>query len=339
MDRKKFITDTLRYSTLTFIGVGIAKDLFASKGLNTLTNTSEQNRLMPFDEQTIVSSTYKLNGKDVKVYAIQTGLISVKTNFMTKKGSGIISKLNIFLGHQHTDYLPIWVWLIDHPEGVIIIDTGDIEEADHKSFYKNESIGDKFNLMAMANKRKISKEDELNNQLLKINIKPEQVSKVVLTHLHGDHTDGIKFFPNNEIIVNELEHKHPYGNLPTTYPNWFKPTLINYEKNRVQYFDIAYPITKSEDLLLVPTPGHTHYHSSVLFKTDNEHILFAGDTSYNQGQLQNNKFAGANVDYKKSQDTYTIIKQYASKYPTIYLPSHDINSGNRLLKKEIIVTD
>ncbi len=65
-------------------------------------------------------------------------------------------------------------------------------------------------------KRKIAKEDELNNQLAKINIKPEHVSKIILTHLHADQTDGLKFFPTTEIIVNELEHKHPYANLPTT---------------------------------------------------------------------------------------------------------------------------
>ncbi len=175
----------------------------------------------------------------------------------------------------------------------------------------------------------------LYKSLNEFNIKPEQVSKIVLTHLHPDHTDGLKFFPANEIIVYELEHKHPYENLPTTYPNWFKPTLINFSKNRVDSFKNAYAITKSEDLWLVPTPGHTHHHCSVLFKTDNEHILFAGDASYKHHQLLNNTFAGSNIDYRESQETYTVIKQYASKFPTIYLPSHDENSGKRLLEKEI----
>lgn len=78
-------------------------------------------------------------------------------------------------------------------EGTFIIDTGDIEEADHKDFYKHESLGSKFNLLAMANKRKITKEDEINNQLAKLNIRPEQVTKVILTHL-WNHTDGLKFF-------------------------------------------------------------------------------------------------------------------------------------------------
>ncbi len=336
MNRRKFITNTIKYSSLTFIGIGMANNLSAKGNSKGLIYTRNKKIIMPHDHPTIITSTYQSNGKDIKVHAIQTGIISVKQNFLNKKGSGIIAKANILLGHKHADFIPIWAWVIEHTEGIILIDTGDIEEADHKDFYKNETIGSKFNLLAMALKRKITKDDELNNQLAKINIKPEQVSKVILTHLHGDHTDGLKFFPLNEIFVNELEYKHPYGNLPTTYPQWFKPTLYNFSKDRIDYFDNAYAITKTEDLLLLPTPGHTHHHCSVLFKTDKEHILIAGDTSYNQQQLLDNKFAGANIDFKKSQDTYNTIKKYASKYPTIYLPSHDDNSGNRLFNKETI---
>ncbi len=292
---------------------------------------------MVITPKAIITSAYQLNGKDVKIHAITTGLISVKNNFLKRKGKGVFSKVNILLDNQHAPFMPIWVWVIEHPEGIIVIDTGDIEEAAYKEFHKHESMEAKFLLWAMDLKRKIAKEDELNNQLAEINIKPEHVSKIILTHLHADHTDGLKFFPTTEIIVNELEYKHPYANLPTTYPKWFKPTLINYSKDRVEYFENAYPITKSEDLWLVPTPGHTHHHSSVLFKTDNEHILFAGDTSYLQQQLLDNTFAGSNIDYKKTRETYNVIKQYASKYPTIYLPSHDKKSGERLFKMETVI--
>jgi N-acyl homoserine lactone hydrolase len=86
--------------------------------------------------------------------------------------------------------MPILVWVIEHPEGIIVIDTGDIEASSHRSFYSHESMGTKFNLKAMSNKRNISKRDELDGQLARLGIRPDQVSKVVLTHLHGDHTDG-----------------------------------------------------------------------------------------------------------------------------------------------------
>jgi N-acyl homoserine lactone hydrolase len=284
----------------------------------------------------IQTAVFYSKGKEVKVHAIQTGLISVKENFLNQKGQGALSKLNIVFGNTYADFMPIWVWVIEHPEGVIVIDTGDTEESCHKDFYKNESLGTKLSLKFTSNKRNISKQDELDSQLIRLGIRPEQVSKVVLTHLHGDHTDGLKFFPGNEIIVNEAEYRKPYSNLPTTYPKWFSPTLVSFSKDRIDFFDVAYPVTKSEDVLLIPTPGHTYHHCSVLLKTDNEHILFAGDTSYKYQQLLDNKFGGANIDFVQSQKTYDNILRYAEKYPIIYLPSHDENSANKLTSKECL---
>jgi len=275
-------------------------------------------------------------GREIKVHAIQTGLISVKENFLNQKGKGFLSKLNIVFGKDYAGFMPIWVWVIEHPEGIIVIDTGDIEESAHPDFYKNESLGTKLSLRAMSNKRMIGKQDGLDAQLMRLGIRPEQVSRVVLTHLHGDHTDGIKFFPATEIIVHESEYRKPYGNLPTTYPSWFNPTLANFSKDRVDIFDSAYALTNSEDLLLVPTPGHTHHHCSVLFRTDEEHILFAGDTSYKHQQLLDNVFGGSNVDFVQSQETYNHILGYSKRYPLIYLPSHDENSASRLADKEYI---
>ena len=123
------------------------------------------------------------------------------------------------MGRAYADFMPIWAWVIEHPEGIIAIDTGDINEACDVGFYKNETMGTRLSLKAMSNKRNINKDDELDSQLNRLGIKPEQVSKVVLTHLHGDHTNGLKSFPANEIIVNEAEYRKPYGNLPTTYRN------------------------------------------------------------------------------------------------------------------------
>ena len=74
------------------------------------------------------------------------------------------------------------------------------------------------------------------NSFIRLGIRPEQVSKVVLTHLHGDHTDGLKFFPHNEIIVNENEYRKPYGNLPTTYPRWFNPDVGEFFKRQDRVF-------------------------------------------------------------------------------------------------------
>lgn len=126
---------------------------------------------------------------------------------------------------------------------------------------------------------------ELNHQFASINLRIDDVKFVVLTHLHLDHTDGLKFFPKQEIIVGELDYKRANSNMPSTYPKWVKPNKVKYQNNKIEIFNQAYPITRSEDVLYIPTPGHTIGHSSILFKTDHFEIIFSGDTSYSQEQV------------------------------------------------------
>ena len=111
----------------------------------------------------IQTSVFLINSREVKVHAIQTGLISVKENFLNRKGGGFLSKLNIIFGKAYAGFMPIWAWVIEHPEGIIVVDTGDIEASRHKEFYKGETTRTRLTLSAMANKRDIHKHDELDS--------------------------------------------------------------------------------------------------------------------------------------------------------------------------------
>ena len=86
----------------------------------------------------------------------------------------------------------------------------------------------------------------------------------------------------------------------------------------------------------MPTSGHNYGHSSIIFKTDQFDIIFAGDTSYNQEQLMQNELAGVNADFTKSKETYKNLELYGRKYKTIYLPTHDANSATRLMNKSFL---
>jgi N-acyl homoserine lactone hydrolase len=284
-----------------------------------------------------VTTEVQLKGKAVKVHALCTGTVAVKRNFRKKKGPGELAKINILLDRQYTEYMPIWVWVIEHPEGLMVIDTGESSEIGNLDRYlANESRFMRYFFKHGA-KFAVRPLDELNYQFEKVNLKLEDVKLVVLTHMHLDHTDGLKFFPKQEIIVGEREYKHPNGNMPSTYPSWFNPNKVNYKQNRVDVFNEAFPISSAEDLLYIPTPGHTPGHSSVIFKTDGFDVIFAGDTSYNQEQVLNGELAGVNADYKKSGETYKNLMDYASNHNTIYLPSHDDNSGIRLNGRKFLL--
>ena len=90
-------------------------------------------------------------------------------------------------------------------------------------------------------KFRVDVSDELDRQLGSIHLKAKDVKMVVLTHLHLDHTDGLKFFPKAEILVGEYEYAHPNGNMPTTYPDWFKPNPVAYKRTVLKYSEMHFP--------------------------------------------------------------------------------------------------
>jgi len=281
------------------------------------------------------TTTVKSNGYDVKIHAIQTGTVAVKRSHLSGRTAHFLTPIKISLDKHFTEFMPIWTWVIEHPEGTIVIDTGENAEVMNPDYF--EPAG---KLIAKYSKRNlkfnVSKENEIGFQLGQLGIKNDSIKNVILTHLHLDHTDGIKDFPNVEIILNENEFKEPSGHFPELVPDWFKPKTVNYKSDFIEVFNQAYPITKAEDVLLIPTNGHTKHHASVLYKTDDFDILFAGDVSYNQQQMIDDDLPGINVNYKASRKTYKNIKAYAQQNNLIFLPTHDVDSAYRLQERQFI---
>lgn len=219
--------------------------------------------------------------------------------------------------------------VIEHPEGIFLIDTGEIASVNDPGYFRSSGFFTSWFDRSQF-KFKVEKEEEVDRQLAALGISVESVKKVVLTHLHFDHTDGLHFFPHAEVIVNKGEWEKPFGDLPKLYPPWLSPTLVELNKS-YDVFDHAQFLTDSEDLILVHTPGHTWGHCSVLIKSDSCYILFAADIAYSQDQLLQGKFAANSASHALSQQTYASVKSFAAKHPLVFLPSHDPESGQRLL--------
>jgi N-acyl homoserine lactone hydrolase len=278
-----------------------------------------------FNKQTV---TVNVNGQPVKVHLVSTGAVSVKTKFRDATKTGLLAMLDFMLDKNFTEWMPIWVMIMEHPEGVFIIDTGENSQVNDPGYFKSSGIfANWFDTTQF--KFKVERNEEIDKQLQDLHIPFENIKAVVLTHLHLDHIDGLKYFPSTEIIVNKYEWEKPFGDLPKLYPPWFKPTLVEL-KEEYDVFEHAYYLTKSKDLLLVQTPGHTYGHCSVLFKTDNCIIFFGADICYSQKQILENKYSGTNASHALAKNTYNKVREFSRKHKVIFLPSHDAEASMRL---------
>lgn len=265
----------------------------------------------------------------MEIYPLKTGSVKVKKAQQSRKPGGM---LRVLTSTEWSEWLPIYAWLIKHPEGTFVIDTGETSQTTKAGYFPKWHPYYRY-----AVKMDVKREDEIDRQLAKYDVDPIDVDKVILTHFHTDHAGGLYHFPDSEILVPEIDFKTAsgvfgklHGYLPQHWKSWFKPTEIVFKNQSYGPFSRSLPITKDGSLMIIPTPGHTPGHVSVVADTGNEKIFFAGDTSYSQDLLLQLQTDGVSPHKHQSLETQKSILKMAEEDPVIYLPSHDPKSIERL---------
>lgn len=279
-----------------------------------------------------ITKELTINGKPIKIHAISTGKVAVKERYLNARFKGILAILDFLWAKKFVDWMPIWVFILELPDGIYIFDTGENANVNDEDYFKSSGwFQNWFNNTQF--KFDVAREDEIDVHLKRLNIKPSDIKQVILSHLHLDHIDGLRHFTTSEVVVHQLEWEKPIGDLPKLYPEGFNPTLLKMS-NQYEVFKKAHFF--NDNLILVHTPGHTHGHCSLILKTDQGDICFAADISYHQEQLLQNQHAGADADPKAAANTYELVKKYAATHQMVYLPSHEWAAAERLLQLDFL---
>ena len=60
----------------------------------------------------IITKALTINNEPIKIHAISTGEVSVKSKFRETKSKGIFAALSFLLDKNFTEWMPIWTWVI-----------------------------------------------------------------------------------------------------------------------------------------------------------------------------------------------------------------------------------
>ena len=245
--------------------------------------------------------------------------------------------VNLMLDREWTPPLPIYVWVVEHPEGAIVIDTGETAKAMQPGYFPSWQIY--FRTIREA----VTPEQEIGPQLRAIGLDPTDVRWVIMTHLHTDHAGGLGHLPKSEILVMRSAYEtakgfggQVRGFLPQHWPQWFKPKLLDLEDKPFGSFPMSFALTHAGDVTIVPTFGHTPAHVSVILQDAAMTYFFAGDASYTQQLMLDQHVDGVAPNENAAKQTLGRVRGFVQATPTVYLPTHDPESANRLLTKSVV---
>jgi N-acyl homoserine lactone hydrolase len=268
----------------------------------------------------------------MKVHAIQTGTVAVKSRQREGKGRGPARLASTLIDRKWTDALPIFAWLIEHPEGLIVVDTGETSRVADRGYFPWWQPYFKLGVREW-----VAAEDEVGPKVTALGFSPDDVRWVIMTHLHTDHGGGLSHFPNSEILVYRPEFENASGLmgkargfLPHRWPQWFAPRLFELEPEPFGPFPDSLRVTDAGDVRIVPTHGHTRGHVSVVLEEEQQSVFFAGDTSYTEGLMVDQAIDGVAPDERGARESLRRIRELALERPLVYLPSHDPGAAARL---------
>jgi N-acyl homoserine lactone hydrolase len=146
---------------------------------------------------------------------------------------------------------PNSIHVIEHPEGRVLVDTGMIDSTPEL----DEQWGVRFDA------------DKI----------PRDVVCVINTHLHFDHCGGNRLFVGTPIHVQRAEREK------AREPGYTIPGWVEFEG--ASYVEHEGEAAIVPGVRVVPTPGHTPGHQSVLVDTDDGLVVCAGDVGYTWKQF------------------------------------------------------
>ncbi len=258
----------------------------------------------------------------VRLTAIRTGAVAVKSAHREFGGPALLRMPALIVDPRWTPWLPITCWLVEHPEGAIVVDTGETARvAEPHYFGCNAGVAFVYEHLLRFY---VPAAQQVGAQLEAMGHPPAAVRTVALTHLHSDHAGGLGDFPNATFLLSKREVTQPPGGaLPCRWPDHFAPVGVDYADGPFGAFATSHALTADGMVRLVPTPGHTMGHQSVVIGDGERFAVLAGDASFSRDQVERRAVAGICEDVPTARRTLSVLAEQLEQFSTVYLASHD----------------
>ncbi|OHV19439.1 N-acyl homoserine lactonase family protein [Rhizobium sp. RMa-01] len=215
--------------------------------------------------------------------------------------------------------IPYFIYLIEHSDGLVLFDTGAHPNliADITAYLGPEA--ENWGI-------EVHPSDDAREKLKSIGIWPTDVEHVVLSHLHYDHAGGMTSFPNAQYWIQRPEWE--FAAEPAIYQEGlYIRSEYDVPSSRLNLVDGQQDMFGDGSLILVPTPGHSPGHQSLLIKGNCTSYILAGDAAYEPDLEDIARLPAASLAWSPSAmvESRLTLRRLRDEHKSEVLCAHDIN--------------
>lgn len=209
-------------------------------------------------------------------------------------------------------------YVVDTGDEIILVDTGmpketpEIPRNDEAPLYMGEKITDY--VTALEN----------------LGYKKEDVSKILITHKHDDHTGEIRSFPNAKVYISKIEAEEMKLD---------DENIVPVEFTDGSYHNFSKSQKIAEGIYLIEARGHTTGNSIVIIEDDDKFYMIHGDVTYTDEALYADKLSIVFEDIDLARETLDNVREFIANNPTVYLSTHTPLGPENLENKYVIDLD
>ena len=227
--------------------------------------------------------------------------------------------------------LPVCAYLIEHPRGLVLVDTGWCRDISPAGVYDARAAAKVLPAPLAAFYRPcLPAGMAVHEQLGRMGISPRDLACVVLTHLDPDHVAGLRHVKDaGRILVSEDEY---YWNARTVY-RYRQPWSLWMEYPVQRFYDKgsplgtnrwAYDLFGDESVMLINLPGHTDGLAAVLVRDGKRFALLTSDAAFSPRSWQEQIVPGFGYDPGLQRRALQWIREMAeTEGCAAVLSSHD----------------
>lgn len=228
-------------------------------------------------------------------------------------------------------WLPVSVYLIEHPKGLILVDTGWHRDMSPEGVYDKKaqvkSLGSR--VLYNVNQGQIPLGEAVDEQLATMGIKPRDLDYVLLTHLDCDHANGLRAVKDAKHILvaaEELECARKNG-----FIRYKKKWWEGVDMQTIEWNGIEGPAGKSFDLFgdgsikMINIPGHCDGLCAVkITREDGKYVLLFSDGGYATKSWKEMITSGVSLDKEMQRKSLMWIREQSMDANCIEsLATHD----------------